>query len=174
MLGLIRTLDIWVFNFINHNLSPTFLDYPLIVLTELGNYNFCLYTGLALILLGQARLKKTGLVVVSSTLLTAILVNFLKNILAVSRPFISLEGTRKLVEAGGFSFPSAHSALAFCLAVVLADAFPRHRLKFYFFACIVGFSRIYLGVHFPSDVASGLILGFILGKLMARINRAIQ
>lgn len=174
MLGILKAIDIKIFSLINHNLGNSFLDYPLAFFTEFGSERFFLYLGLFLILVKYPKVKKTGLIILSSLLIIENLVGLLKKTFAIPRPFIGLELTRKVIAAHGYSFPSGHTTLAFCMAVVLADTFPRHKHKFYFLACIVGFSRIYLGVHFPSDVLAGIILGIILGKIMAGINKAIQ
>lgn len=63
------------------------------------------------------------------------------------------------------SFPSAHTLYAFMMATLLAHRFPRWRLLFYLAACLVGWSRLYLGLHFPTDVAAGAFLGFGLTRL---------
>lgn len=174
MFGILKAIEIKTFSLINHNLANSFLDYLLAFFTELGSERFFLYIGLFLMLVKYPKVKKTGLIILSSLLIIENLVGFLKNFFAVSRPFISLEKVHKVIGASGYSFPSGHTTLAFCMAAVLADAFPRHKKKFYFLAFIVGFSRIYLGVHFPSDVLAGLVLGILIGNLMVRINRAIQ
>ena len=60
-----------------------------------------------------------------------------------------------------FSFPSGHTAGAFLMAGLLSTAFPMMFIPSYLWAAAVGFSRIYLGVHFPSDVLAGAVLGIM-------------
>ena len=69
-----------------------------------------------------------------------------------------------------FSFPSLHAMLAFTAATLLSSRMKKHRLKVYFVATLISFSRVYLTFHFPSDVICGMILGFLIGKLWMRLN----
>lgn len=69
-----------------------------------------------------------------------------------------------------FSFPSLHAMLAFTAATLLSSRLKKHRLKFYFVATLISFSRIYLTFHFPTDVICGMILGIVIGKLWMRLN----
>lgn len=69
-----------------------------------------------------------------------------------------------------FSFPSLHAMLAFTAATLLGSRLKKHRLKFYFVAALISFSRVYLTFHFPSDVICGMILGIVIGKLWMRLN----
>lgn len=86
------------------------------------------------------------------------------------RPFIAI--VRAIVvgrKPGSYSFPSGHTASAFAGATLLARHFPNHRRTLYAVASLVGFSRIYLGAHYPGDVASGGIAGATLAKALRRI-----
>jgi 4-amino-4-deoxy-L-arabinose transferase-like glycosyltransferase/membrane-associated phospholipid phosphatase len=64
------------------------------------------------------------------------------------------------------SFPSGHTAVSFAVAYVLSKSFPRLRLFFYAMAAFVAASRVYLGAHYPSDVAAGALLGLCIGWLL--------
>ncbi len=63
------------------------------------------------------------------------------------------------------SFPSAHAFFAFFMATLLATWFPRYRLFFFVMAGLVGWTRIYLGLHYPTDVVAGGLLGYGLTRL---------
>ena len=73
---------------------------------------------------------------------------------------------RKIGTAHGPSFPSNHTANTFAAAVVLSWYFRRGRALFYTLAIAVAISRVALGVHYPSDVFAGMILGYIVGLLV--------
>ncbi len=64
------------------------------------------------------------------------------------------------------SFPSGHTATAFAGATVLSAFAPRYRLAFYALACLIGFSRLYNGVHYPTDVLAGAVLGTLTALLL--------
>lgn len=88
----------------------------------------------------------------------------LKFLIQRQRPFHFLEMASKLSSGPGEildpSFPSAHAAFSFMMASVLSHWFPRYRFIFYVSAVFIGWTRIYLGLHYPTDVIAGILLGF--------------
>lgn len=105
-----------------------------------------------------------------STMLT---VNYpLKAAFRRKRPFITHVDTRVIGRRpSDTSFPSGHTAAAFAGALLLAPVFPALSPLFYGYAVLVGFSRIYLGVHYPSDVLIGGAIGTVLAATFWAILR---
>lgn len=85
------------------------------------------------------------------------------------RPFIDL--VRALVigrRPDGWSFPSGHTAAAFSGAWVLSTVWPKRAPIFFALASTVGFSRVYVGAHYPGDVLSGATLGMLIAEAIRR------
>ena len=93
----------------------------------------------------------------------------IKSVFRRRRPFIDV--VRALVigrRPDGWSFPSGHTAAAFSGAWIVSTVWPKRAPIFFGLASCVGFSRIYVGAHYPGDVFSGAALGMALAELIRR------
>ncbi len=95
----------------------------------------------------------------------------LKNSLKRNRPAAALTDFHSIITPSDqFSFPSGHTSAAFMMATLLGYYFPTVMIPLYCWATLVGCSRVVLGVHFPTDILVGVLLGistalFSLGQI---------
>ena len=96
--------------------------------------------------------------------------NLLKHLFERPRPCSGLEEVRLLVTCGhSFSFPSNHAVNAFAVAAIGSYFYRKSAPLFYLIAAAVAFSRIYVGVHYPSDVFVGAIWGILCSYMVLSI-----
>jgi undecaprenyl-diphosphatase len=97
---------------------------------------------------------------------------------AVGRPRPPVDDPARLdalvAVPGSPSFPSGHATTTFAAAAAIAVLVPRWRVPAFALAALVGFSRIYLGVHYTLDVATGALLGTLVGASVALVARRLR
>lgn len=130
----------------------------------------------------SAGLKAAGASAVKSIVASSIAVQALKFAFGRPRPAYAdtivttlLDPSVLLRSSGRFdSFPSGHTTVSFAVAYAIGAEYPRLRPLLYALASLVGLSRVYLGAHYPSDVAGGAILGIIVGYLSANTTQMVK
>jgi undecaprenyl-diphosphatase len=117
--------------------------------------------------------RATALWLTGAVLLTSSTVNLIKEIVGRARPCDAMGWCTALqiVSPGGHSFPSGHAAGSFAFAGFVAVRVPRWALASGIYAAIVAWSRAALGVHYPSDVLAGALLGTMIGVVVGRVSR---
>jgi membrane-associated phospholipid phosphatase len=106
-------------------------------------------------------LASQGYVAGASLVLSTGISLSLKYSIKRKRPFVVYDDIQKMVPAGPCSFPSGHTTAAFATATSLSLAFPKWYVvaPSFVWAAAVAYSRMHLGVHFPSDVLAGILIG---------------
>ena len=163
-------VDRSVFLFFNKILSNLVFDTIFPIITEPRNWLIVAVIAMILFIFKE---KKKALGVIAIVLIAAALSDLvayrvLKPLFGRFRPChpeFYIEGGRFLLGMkSSFSFPSNHAMNMFTAATVLSYFYQKYSCYFFGFAALIGFSRIYVGVHYPIDIIGGAVFGIILGS----------
>ena len=172
MLDLLYQLDVNVFYFINHTLANPVFDKFFPFITEVKNW-YIAYIILFLILvikggrIGRIAAIGSLLLITASDQFSSF---FIKHLVERIRPCNALPDVRLLVGATqSYSFPSSHAVNNFAAATYFYKIFPKYKWPLFIVAFLLAFSRPYVGVHYPSDIIGGAIIGIGIGYLFAKI-----
>ena len=160
---MLDSLDISLLREINVNRMAS-LDNMFIFITQSGPV-FAACIPLAYVIYGFIKKKKKiwmeGFMIATPYLLAVVVTNILKTLISRPRPFSTYSFIQKLSDGGSGSFPSGHTSDVFSIAMIISLLFPKPVivLPLFLWATLVGYSRMDLGVHYPSDVAAGAIIG---------------
>lgn len=119
---------------------------------------------LAGILLLFKKTRKTGIAVALALIFSLLITNILlKNIIARTRPYEVIEGLTILIpKQGDYSFPSGHTSASFAAACAIWKNVPKkYGIAALVLAGLIAFSRLYVGVHYPTDVLGGIVAGLV-------------
>ena len=164
------SIDLVIFYFLNHTISTGFLDKFFSIITNVTNW-YIAY----LILAGIAVVKGgiRGRIVVAGLILLVIFSDqtgyrLLKEFFGRLRPCDVLTDVILPVGCTGtFSFPSNHALNNFAVAVFVTRFYPNYKWAFFITASLISLSRVYLGLHYPSDILGGAIIGVFFGYIFS-------
>lgn len=178
----LRTLDVRLFHLINLKpgrrdaLDPFFLGIMPLGSRAAGAISLGLY-GMGK-MQNNSRLCDAGMLTGAAMVSSALISEAMKGAISRPRPLQRLGDSQVRVVGArsddSRSFPSGHAATAFAWATVLADFYPEHAWVFFGTASAVGFGRVRLGAHYPSDVLAGALIGFLSGRLVVSYRELIQ
>lgn len=164
----VQNLDGEILLQIQQHLRTDMLTPFMKIVTFLGNGGW-FWILCAVVLLAIPKTRKTGYAAVLSLIFGVIVTNLLlKNIVARPRPFAEIEALIPLIaKPTDFSFPSGHTTASFAVALVMLRMLPKKiGIPAVVLAALVAFSRLYLGVHYPTDVLTGFVVALV-GSLLA-------
>ena len=166
-----QRLDTWVFMLFNMRGYPKWLDSFMWFATQLGNMLAAFAVAALLFVFNQRGL---AIEIVLGTLTLWLLVEIIKALANRERPFLTLDKTRIIGwREKGDSFPSGHTTQIFFLMTLFIHHFQLGlgiSLALYAIATLVGFTRIYVGAHYPRDVLAGIVLGSVWGILATLVD----
>lgn len=163
------SIDLWLFRFGNETLANPVFD---VLLPFLTNERYFLVPYILLLAGLLWKGGRNGRICVAVVLLTVLIgdqlnSNVIKEVVGRIRPCHVLTDVRLLVPCGaGKSFPSSHAVNNFAAAIVFSFFYLRARPYILAFAALVGYTRVYCGVHYPFDVLGGAAEGTLLALLV--------
>lgn len=169
MRSLILSIDHWLFKKINIDWSNSFWDGFFSGLTTLNKEPWFMYYVIPAILLTLVYKQKSyaakAILAIAVTVGLCDLFSYkvLKSQFARQRPHYTDIGAQVKVSYAptSLSFPSNHALNTFAIANILAYYWPQYTVGYYAFAALMGYSRIYVGVHYPLDVFAGMLFGLL-------------
>lgn len=163
MLETLLNIDGGILLFLQEAVRNPVLNPIMVLITSLGNAGI-IWILLTIALLIPEKTRKIGCMS-ACALLASLLFNniLLKNMVARVRPYNAMEALVPIVKKPSeFSFPSGHAGSSFAAACVLYRKLPK---KFGIWAVIlaalISFSRLYVGVHYPTDILAGAVVGIV-------------
>lgn len=155
--------DFEILFFIKDHIRNGFLDVVVPFYTNLGDDGI-IWIVLGLVMLIPKKTRKCGIMVLAALLVMLVVNNIiLKNLIARPRPCATYPELVELVKIPhSYSFPSGHTVSAMCVAFTILFQHKKLGIITLILAFLMGLSRLYVGVHFPTDVYGGIIVGALI------------
>ncbi|KMT22343.1 phosphatase PAP2 family protein [Clostridium cylindrosporum] len=165
----IQNIDNTILNFIHENFSNSLMDKVMPFISSIAN-NGMLWIIIAIIFILTSKHRKYGVTLLIALTLSLVIGEvILKPLIGRIRPFNVNDVLILIPSPSGFSFPSGHSMSSFTAATIIWNFNKRFGVVAFIAASVIAFSRLYLYVHYPTDVIGGAILGIMCGMLSCLI-----
>ena len=170
-----------LFYTINGSMDNSVFNIIMPILTNFGSLIAWSLVCILIFIFGGRFGKKVAILGLLALFLSSAAVLVLKYIIAEPRPFLVLNHVHLLTIENDYSFPSGHAAASFAAAVAIGKKYSfiikRKSYKLIYpllaFATVIGFSRVYIGVHYPLDVIFGAAIGIISALAVIRFEDKI-
>lgn len=171
MLQYILSADGRILLFIQEFLRFEWLNPVMLFITSLADGGI-LWILLAVLLLCFKKYRKTGSTMAVAMLIGYVITNLLlKNLVMRVRPYDAIAAIEPLVRASDWSFPSGHSTCSIAAGYAMYRGTPRYfGIPAIVIAVLICLSRLYVGVHYPTDVICGALVGLFAAMCALRIN----
>lgn len=162
----INKFDINVLLLIKKHLQNKYLDKLMRLMTFLGNLGV-IWIAIAVALILNKPYEGIGKVVLVTLIISTIIgEGLIKHIVRRERPFSFQDISLLIKKPITYSFPSGHTFSSFAVSGVLSVYFTQYRMIFLSIAFLIALSRIYLYLHYPTDVIAGIVFGLLCSKLI--------
>ncbi len=164
------SIDLAIFYFFNHTISTSFLDKFFSIITNVNNWYIAYLILLGILFFKGGRTGKMAVlgIIILITVTDQTGYKLLKEFFERARPCNALSDVlTPLGCTGSYSFPSNHAINNFAAAAFFSKLFPKYKIVLFVSASLVAISRVYLGLHYPSDIIAGAAIGMIFGYIFA-------
>ncbi len=169
------SVEFAILDFIQKYMTSPIMDKIMVGITTLGNSGM-IWIALALLMLCNKKYRKTGIVLAIGLIGSLVIGNIiLKPLFHRLRPFQIKGGIELLIMAPhDYSFPSGHTLASSICATILLIRERKIGIAALILAILIAFSRLYLYVHFPTDVLGGAVIGAIIGILSIKLSEKVR
>ena len=172
MLSFLYSLDVFILEFVNLSYHNIITNNLALLISYLGILATWIVLSILLYIFGGEKGKNVAKKLIIVLIVVSVLTQIIKFLVMRPRPYTELSSLVVLATENDMSFPSGHTSISTAMAYVLSKEYKNW--YFMLIPLMVGLSRLYIGVHYPSDVIGGFILGLIIAYLLERYLKQKQ